>query len=215
MSATKSDAIGEAILLASLPHIPFDGWGEAALARGAADAGYDGATARRLFPGGATVMITRHSHYADRRMLEELAGLNLDAMKVRDRITTAVRVRLQQNVMHREAIRRAMARLALPQNAALATRLLYRTVDAMWHAAGDTATDFNFYTKRALLAGVYTSTVMCWLNDDSPDLDVTWAFLDRRIAEVMRVPKAMAGIGRVLSSLPNPLRFLRIPGAPS
>ncbi|PPR24849.1 MAG: hypothetical protein CFH40_00659 [Alphaproteobacteria bacterium MarineAlpha10_Bin3] len=215
MTTAKSDAIKEAILLASLAHIPFDGWGEAALARGADDAGYDSATARRLFPGGAAEMIALHSHYADRHMLEELAGLDLDAMKIRDRITLAVRVRLQQNALHREAVRRAMARLALPHNAMLATRLLYRTVDAMWHAAGDTATDHNFYTKRALLAGVYASTVMCWLNDGSPDLEVTWAFLDRRIAEVMRVPKAMAGIGRMLGNLPNPLRLLRFPGAPT
>jgi ubiquinone biosynthesis protein COQ9 len=160
-------------------------------------------------------MIAFHSHYADRCMLEELGGLDLDAMKIRDRITLAVRVRLQQNAMHQEAVRRAMARLALPRNAMLATRLLYRTVDAMWHAAGDTATDHNFYTKRALLAGVYASTVMCWLNDNSQDLEVTWAFLDRRIAEVMRVPKAMAGIGRILGNLPNPSRFFRIPGAPT
>ena len=215
MTTAKSDAIKEAILLASLAHIPFDGWGEAALARGADDAGYDSATARRLFPGGAAEMIALHSHYADRHMLEELAGLDLDAMKIRDRITLAVRVRLQQNALHREAVRRAMARLALPHNAMLATQLLYRTVDAMWHAAGDTATDHNFYTKRALLAGVYASTVMCWLNDGSPDLEVTWAFLDRRIAEVMRVPKAMAGIGRMLGNLPNPLRLLRFPGAPT
>jgi len=215
MTTTNSDAIKEAIMLASLAHFPFDGWGEAALARGADDAGYDGATARRLFPGGAVEMIAFHSHYADRRMLEELGGLDLDAMKIRDRITLAVRVRLQQNAMHQEAVRRAMARLALPRNAMLATRLLYRTVDAMWHAAGDTATDHNFYTKRALLAGVYASTVMCWLNDNSQDLEVTWAFLDRRIAEVMRVPKAMAGIGRMLGNLPNPSRFFRIPGAPT
>jgi ubiquinone biosynthesis protein COQ9 len=215
VNSTSNDAIKEAILLATLAHIPFDGWGDAALIRGAADAGHDPAIARRLFPGGATEMIALHSRYADRRMLEELAGLDLDAMKIRDRITLAVRVRLQQNALHREAVRRAMARLALPHNAMLATRLLYRTVDAMWHAAGDTATDHNFYTKRALLAGVYASTVMCWLNDGSPDLEVTWAFLDRRIAEVMRVPKAMAGIGRMLGNLPNPLRLLRFPGAPT
>ncbi len=214
MTSAKSNNVKEAILLASLPHIPFDGWSDAALARGAADAGHDAATARRLFPGGATEMIACHSHYADRWMLEELAEVDLDAMKIRDRIGQAVRVRLQQNVMHREAIRRAMTRLALPRNGPLAARLLYRTVDAMWHAAGDTASDFNFYTKRGLLAGVYASTLMCWLNDGSEDLEVTWAFLDRRIAEVMRVPRAMAGIGRVLGALPNPLRLFRIPGSP-
>jgi len=215
MSSATIGTDKEAILMASLPHIPFDGWGDAALARGAEDAGYDAATAQRLFPGGAIEMIACHSRYADRWMLEALAELDLDTMKIRDRITQAVRVRLHQNTPHREAVRRAMSRLALQRHGMLATRLLYRTVDAMWHAAGDTSSDHNFYTKRVLLAGVYGSTVMCWLNDGSEDLAVTWAFLDRRIAEVMRVPKAIAGIERVLGNLPNPLRLLRIPGAPT
>ena len=210
MTTAKSDAIKEAILLASLAHIPFDGWGEAALARGADDAGYDSATARRLFPGGAAEMIALHSHYADRHMLEELAGLDLDAMKIRDRITLAVRVRLQQNALHREAVRRAMARLALPHNAMLATRLLYRTVDAMWRAAGDTATDFNYYSKRGLLSGVYGATLLFWLEDDSENRADSWAFLDRRIADVMRVPRAM---GRLKKLVPDPQRLLRALGS--
>ncbi len=166
-----------AIMQAALLHVPFDGWGETALLRGAADAGFDAATARRLFPQGATDLIACHSHDADRRMLAELATLDLDSMKIRMKIATAVRVRLEQNVAHREAVRRALSMLALPQNSALAMRLLYRTVDAMWHAAGDTATDHNFYTKRGLLGGVYSATLLCWLNDNSDgffgDLDLS------------------------------------------
>ena len=91
----------------------------------------------------------------------------------------------------------------------LALRLLYRTVDAMWHAAGDTATDHNFYTKRGLLAGVYSATLMCWLNDKSDGFATTWAFLDRRIAEVMRIPKALASIGKLTGRLPDPFQLLR------
>lgn len=206
---TSSDEMRDEILLAALSHVPFDGWGETALARGAEDAGYDTATAQRLFPGGAVAMITAHNRYADRIMLEELARRDLDAMKVRDRIITAVRVRLEQNAPHREAVRRGMTTLALPQNAAVATKLLYKTVDAMWYAAGDTSTDYNFYTKRMLLAGVYSTTLMCWLNDNSDEFSTTWTFLDRRVANVMKVPKVMARAGKVLGRLPDPFRLLR------
>lgn len=209
MTSRDADAMRTAIMLAALSHVPFDGWGEATLLRGAADAGHDTATARRLFPQGAPDLIACHSHYADRVMVAELATRDLESMKIRDRIATAVRVRLEQNMAHREAIRRALALLALPQNSVLATRLLYRTVDAMWHAAGDTATDHNFYTKRGLLAGVYGATLLCWLNDNSEGFATTWAFLDRRIAEVMRIPKALAGIGKLAGRLPDPFRFLR------
>ncbi len=209
MTKPDNDVVGDAILLAALPHIPFDGWGEAALARGATDAGHDAATARRLFPGGAADMIAAHSALADRTMLEALARRDLDTMKVRERIIAAVRVRLEQNAPHREAIRRAVTTLALPQHAGLAARLLYRTVDAMWHAAGDASSDYNFYTKRGLLAGVYAATLMCWLNDNSDEFADSWAFLDRRVAEVLRAPRAMAGIGRLIRRLPDPFGLLR------
>lgn len=206
---SDQEAIREEILLAALPHVPFDGWGQAALNRGATDAGHDLATARRLFQDGAPDMLAAHNRYADRMMLEALERRDLDAMKVRERITAAIRIRLEQNTQHREAVRRGLSVLALPQNAALATRLLYRTVDAMWYAAGDTATDYNFYSKRALLAGVYSTTLLYWLNDKSDGFEATWAFLDRRVADVLRVPKAMARVGRVLGRLPDPFRMLR------
>ena len=206
---TDNDALREEILLAALPHVPFDGWGQTALNRGAADAGHDDATARRLFQGGAAEMIACHSRYADRIMLEALDTCDLDAMKVRERIITAVRTRLEQNSAHREAVRRGLSLLALPQHAPLATRLLYRTVDAMWYAAGDTSTDYNFYSKRALLAGVYSATLLYWLNDKSEGYEATWAFLERRVADVLKVPKVMARAGRVLDRLPDPFRLLR------
>src|SRR4029077_14179482 len=89
----------------------------------------------------------------------------------------------------REAARRALALLALPLNAGLGLKLLYRTVDAMWYAAGDTSADFNFYTKRAILAGVYSSTLLYWLNDRAEGSEATWSFLDRRIDDVMKFEK--------------------------
>ena len=111
------------------------------------------------------------------------------SLKIRDRIKSAVRIRLERHAGNREAARRALALLSLPFNAPLALRLLYRTVDAMWYAAGDTSTDFNFYTKRATLAGVYSSTLLYWLNDRSPGGEATWGFLDRRIDDVMKIEK--------------------------
>ena len=93
----------------------------------------------------------------------------------------------------------------------MAAKCLYRTVDAIWYAAGDTSTDYNFYTKRGLLAGVYSSTVLYWLNDDSEGAVATWAFLDRRIADVMKVPKLIGKVSGLTGKLPNPLRLFRMP----
>ena len=120
---------------------------------------------------------------------EALEKAGIGTMKVRDRIRLAVRTRIEQHAGSKETARRALALLALPLNARLGLKLLYRTVDAMWYAAGDTSADFNFYTKRATLAGVYSSTLLFWLNDRSPGDEATWAFLGRRIDNVMSFEK--------------------------
>ncbi len=198
------------ILQAALPHIAFDGWSKKALRAGAEDIGLDPAEAVGAFPGRAADMIAHHSRMADRLLAEELAELDLDAMRIRDRIAATVRVRLEANAEHREAIRRAIAILALPVNVGLSMRLTYHTVDTMWRAAGDTATDWNFYTKRILLAGVYVSTVLFWLNDESDGFAETWSFLDRRIADVMKVPQATQRLGRLVDCIPNPFRRYRV-----
>jgi len=132
-------------------------------------------------------LIEAFSTWADGRMLDALEKQSLAAMKVREKIAAGVRLRLELLEPHREAVRRGLAFFALPQNGPLALKCLYRTVDAIWYAAGDRATDYNFYTKRLLLAGVYTSTLLVWLNDGSEGRVETWAFLDRRIAEVLKV----------------------------
>ncbi len=177
----------QVLLEATLPQVPFDGWSQRALMNGAQAAGLTSEEAMNLFPGGPADVIAFHSEEADRRMLEGLAGLGLEDMKVRERIAAAVRLRLEQNAGEREAIRKALSYLAMPQHAKLATKLLYRTVDAMWLAAGDRSTDYNFYSKRLLLAGVYSSTLLVWLDDQSEGFEKTWAFLERRIEEVLKV----------------------------
>ena len=206
---TDREALREQLIEAVASHAAFDGWSDAALRAAAKDLGLDPALARNAFPGGAPEMIEFHSRLADRRMVVAYEQAAAEGLKLREKVALAVRLRLEANYANREAIRRALTLLALPIHAPLAARALYRTVDAVWYAVGDRSTDYNFYTKRALLAGVYGSTVLFWLNDKSPGADATWAFLDRRIADVMRVPKAIGRLERLAEKLPDPFRLLR------
>lgn len=199
-----------ALIEAMLPDVPFDGWTRAALGAAAARLGIDEAERAALFPGGARDMVACFSRWADRRMLAALAGKELAAMKVRERVALAVRTRLALLEPHREAVRRALSLLALPQNMALGLRSLYDTVDAVWYAAGDTATDFNFYTKRGLLAGVVAATTLYWLDDRSPGSEETEAFLERRLTDVMALPKIGARLRQSAEWLPNPFRLMRV-----
>ena len=197
------------ILLASLHHVVFDGWTKAALQAGVQDAGFDADMALRAFPGGLPDLAQHMADWADRRMLDELADLDLDAMRVRDRVAAGVKARLQVVTPYREAMRRLLAYLTLPQNAPMAARQTWRTVDAIWYAAGDDAADFNYYTKRSLLLPVYTTTVLYWLNDDSDGMAATWDYLDRRISDGLKVPALKARIQKALSSLPGPFAAFR------
>ena len=197
------------ILLATLPHAAFDGWTRRALTAGVADAGLTPDMALRAFPGGINQLVDHLADWADRRMLEELDAVDLESMRVRDRVQTCVRVRLQVLDGYRESIRRLLSYLAMPQNAPLAVRLTWRTVDAVWYAAGDQASDFNYYTKRGLLMPVYTTTVLYWLGDDSEGSANTWTYLERRIADVMKIPAYQSRLKEALSSLPRPSRLFR------
>jgi ubiquinone biosynthesis protein COQ9 len=197
-----------ALIEAMLPDVPFDGWSRAALRAAAARLGIDAAEAETLFRT-PREMVQGFSHWADDRMLDALAQRNLEAMRVRERIAAAERARLHVLESHREAVRRALALLALPQKVPLGLILLYHSVDAIWWAAGDRSTDFNFYTKRGLLAGVHAATVLYWLDDRSEGGADTSDFLDRRLADVMRIPKLGARLKESLERLPNPFRLMR------
>jgi len=170
----------------------FDGWSQAALSAAAGKLGLPSGEAARLFPGGPLQVLTLLSERADRRTVTDMEKAGVDAMKMRDRIRSAVRIRLENHAGDRESVRRGLALLSMPFHAGLALKLLYKTVDAMWYAAGDTSSDFNFYTKRATLAGVYSATLLYWLNDRSEGGEATWGFLDRRIDEVMAFEKFKA-----------------------
>ncbi len=176
------------LLLASLPHVSEYGWSLGALIAGAQGSGLPESDALRLFPGEGDEFLERFEEWADSEMESMLESMDLESIRVRDRIATAVDVRLRILVPYRDAVRRSYASRTVPGTAARGVRSLYRTVDSMWYAAGDTSTDFNYYTKRALLAGVVLASTLYWLSDDS-DGSKTRAFVDRRIANVMSIQK--------------------------
>jgi ubiquinone biosynthesis protein COQ9 len=190
----------DAALQAMLPHVPFDGWNNRALRRGLSGIGASPEDAALLFPGGASDMIEAFCDWADRRMAEEANTLD-PALPLHRRVRAVIVRRLEQNRPHKEAVRRALAHLALPGHAPLAASMTARTVDAIWHAAGDRSTDFSWYSKRAILAAVWGATLLYWLRDISEDDAATLAFLDRRLAGVGRIGsvrrRVEATIGRL------------------
>ena len=209
MKSPLAESQRDALIEAMLPEVPFDGWSRAALRAAARRIGVPAAEALALFPDGPAAFVACFSRWADRRMLDLVEKLPLGQLRVPERVALAVNIRLEIVEPCREAVRRALTILSLPQNTPLAMRLLYETVDGIWYAAGDSATDFSFYTKRATLAGIYTATLLYWLEDHSPGFADTRAFLDRRLAEVARLGQARQRVQTALDRLPNPLRFLR------
>jgi len=190
------------ILEAALKHVVFDGFTDKMLSGAAKEVGADKATLARLFPDGPLSLVEAFSQAADDKMIEQLKSMDLKAMKVRGRITAAVKARIEALRPHKEAARRAAAFLTLPPHAALGAKLVYRTVDAMWRAAGDTSTDFNFYTKRGILAGVYSATLMRWFTDTSGDDSATEQFLADRIENVMQFEALKARAKEAFDRLP-------------
>ncbi len=197
--------LARAVLAATLARVPFEGWTWSNVEAAAGDLGEPRETARRVFPNGVRDVLAFFLAEADRQMSEALAERDLASLPIRQRIATAVRVRLDQAAPHREAIRRALALQMTPAYASALPGDVARTVDAMWRAAGDSATDFNYYTKRALLAAVYGATLLHWLDDDTPGQEATWAFLDRRIGDVMRIQKARGRLGILAAKLTAPI----------
>ena len=196
-------ALKEMVLAAALPDAVFDGFTDAVLAKAGASAGVTAADLAQLFPDGPLSLIEYYSVAADGEMEQRLAAMNLPGMKIRERIAAAVLARLSILKPNKEAARRAGATLSLPMHAGLAARLMYRTVDAMWRAVGDTSTDFNFYTKRGILAGVYGATLLRWFNDTSEDESVTTEFLAARIENVMQFEKFKAQAKKAFANFPS------------
>ena len=174
----------DAAIDALLRTVPFAGWTVPALREAA------GPNADLLFLGGSVDMIEAYCDLADRRMEEGAAALDLQAERLPARVRAVIALRLAQNRLQKEAIRRALGILCLPANTGLAARCTARTVGAIWYAAGDRSADFSWYTKRAILAGVYGATLLFWLRDDSEGDQASLQFLDRRLAGVGRIGRA-------------------------
>ena len=166
----------------------FDGWTDDALRRAAQNAGIDADEARLAYPDGPIDMIEAWFSWIDAEMAAAL-GDRVEELPVHKRIRAAIVKRIGLVRPHKEALRRAIAVLAMPQNAPKAMRLSWRSADAMWRLAGDVSTDYNYYTKRTILSGVYGSTILAWLDDESEDEAETWAFLDRRLGNVAQFEK--------------------------
>ncbi len=212
----------EKLIDAALMHVPFDGWSEASFKAAIADAEVDEALAQATFPRGAVDLALAFHRRGDAEMVARLKAEDLGALRFRDRIARAVRLRLELVDDHKEAVRRGTTLFALPMYAADGAKAIWGTCDAIWDALGDPSEDVNWYTKRATLSGVYGSTVLYWLGDQSVDHAATWAFLDRRIDNVMafeKVKKAvnenkalqpfLAGPNWLLSRIKAPVRMTR------
>ena len=209
------EAMRERVLVAAMAHVPFDGWSEATLQAALADSGLLSDLGHALFPRAGLDMALAYHRAGDRAMARALADADLAAMRFRDRIAHAVRLRL--DATDRELVRRGSALFALPQNAAAGAQAIWGTADTIWSALGDHSDDINWYSKRATLSAVYGATVLFWLGDDSPDHQATWEFLDRRIAGVMQFEKVKAAVtanplGKILLS--GPLKVLERVRAP-
>ncbi len=195
------------ILDAALMHVPFDGWSDTALRAAAADCGIDHATARALFPRGGVDLALAFHQRGDAQMAARLAATDLSALRFRDRVGFAVRARIEA-AEDRELVRRGSTLFALPPYAADGARAIWGTADLIWTTLGDSAEDYNWYTKRLTLSGVYSSTVLFWLGDDSAGAQETWNFLDRRIDGVMQFEEVKRAVernplGRVLTAGPR------------
>lgn len=213
--ASYLDEIRAQIFEEARTEAAFDGWSARLIDMAADNLEIDKGKARLAFPKGVEDLLSYGSHKADAQMLARLAEFDLAQMKIREKVTLAVRLRLEVLLEDKESASRAVHALALPHHAPLATRLVYDTVDAIWRGIGDNSTDFNFYSKRAILAGVYSSTMMRMFSDTSEDHADTWAFLDRRIENVMQIEKAKARARKVTDNIPSPwkvLAGLRYPG---
>ncbi|WP_170474771.1 COQ9 family protein [Ruegeria arenilitoris] len=206
MTVTYEDT-KQKLLDAILDHVPFDGWSEVSFRAAVADCGLDEGMARIICPRGAVELALAFHARGDAEMLERIKSEDLSGLKFREKIAAAVRFRLQA-VHDKEAVRRGVTLFALPMYAADGAKAIWGTCDQIWDALGDISDDVNWYTKRATLSGVYSSTLLYWLGDDSPDNQKTWEFLDRRIEGVMQFEKLKAQVNgnpllKPLLSVPN------------
>ena len=206
----------DALLDAALIHVAFDGWTEATFEAAIADSGVAPALAHALCPRGAVDLAIAYHKRGDAVMLARFEAEDTSELRYSEKVAALVRFRLEA-VEDKEAVRRGTTLFALPQYTGTGAQLIWETCDAIWTALGDTSEDVNWYTKRMTLSAVYTSTVLYWLGDESEDHAETWAFLDRRIGNVMQFEKAKASfrkspLGKLMQGPLSVLDGIRAPG---
>lgn len=181
--------VKDKILLAILPNVIFDGWCDEAIEAGAIEAGYEASMAVRAFPNGINDALAHFAQYINREMSARLEEVDMASMGVGKRLETAMRTRLEIEGPYREAVRKSMSHYAMPAHAPQGIQVVWKAVDEMWWACGDQSVDFNYYTKRASLAAVYSATMIYWLNDDSENFEETILFYRRRLIDVINAVK--------------------------
>ncbi|WP_017931377.1 COQ9 family protein [Robiginitomaculum antarcticum] len=198
----------QSILDAALPIAAFDGWTSKTLREAVAAAGLPKGAEKLYFPSGPVELITFWTAQCDSKTAEALSDMDLASMKIRERVTQGVIARLSTTTPHRDAARRALARLSLPSAGTAGPRSLWAAADTIWRAIGDTSTDANYYSKRAVLSAVIASTNPVWLSDLSDDKADARAFLDNRIENVMQFEKVKARARKFTGAVPNPAGIL-------
>lgn len=209
---------------AAQPHVAFDGWSDASLEAAAADLGMELAAARALAPRGGVDLAAAAHKLGDAAFRKAFAAENLDDLRLREKITLALRLRLAA-AYDRDGVRAASTLFALPQHAAQGAALIWGTADSVWNAVGDASQDGNYYSKRATLAAVWGAVVLYWLGDESEGYAETHDFIDRRIADVMAFEGAKAKLraspvfgpltaplGRIMGAIKAPAARDDLPG---
>lgn len=195
MSTQKTTAdIRDHILDKALPNIIFDGWTMDVIQAAADELGYDDLILGAAFPDGVIDALDAFADKADRAMLAALTDINPDDLKVRERVQTALVTRFEQLGPHKEAVKESMKFWLNPLRKPRAAKIIWRTADVIWNWAGDTATDYNRYSKRGLLTGIIGSATLVWLNDHSDDMGKTTSFIEARIGNVMQFGKLVGSV---------------------
>lgn len=203
------------VLDAALAHVAFDGWSDQTLRAALSDSAVAVGLGQALFPRGGVDLAVAYHRRGDAGVREALASRDLATLRIREKITLAVRLRLE--LADKELVRRGSALFALPQHSIEGAGLIWATADEIWTALGDTSRDVNWYTKRATLSAVYGATVLFWLGDLSEGNTATWEFLDRRIENVMQFEKTKAGLREnplAKALMRGPLKILERISAP-
>lgn len=201
MTPDEIQTLRYAILEKALPDIPFDGWTMAVFESAAVSLGHDETIVRAVFPQGLHDTLKTFSSHADAAMLKALADDQVETIRIRDKVARAVETRIDCLLPYKDCVRQTASLLARPQYLRLAGAMTWNTADKIWNWAGDTATDYNHYTKRGLLSGVISATMLYWLQDDSEDARKTRDFLRRRIENALFIGKTAAPVIKPVASL--------------